>query len=128
DARPGHYAHPADTECGKDLVRSEASAWLQQQWNRSQLLRDAVEILVPAQEDLVVDERRRRVEAVVQLVLGEHLERRAVADDERDAFAPGDVGAALRADGRREDIRDAVETLKLVMRCAGLCVDGGENP
>ena len=30
-ARAVHFTHPARAECGQDLVRSEASAWLQQQ-------------------------------------------------------------------------------------------------
>ena len=38
-------------------------------------LRDRVEVLVAAQEHLVVDQRRRRVEPVVERVLRQHLDR-----------------------------------------------------
>ena len=60
---------------------------------------DAVELLVPAKEDLVVDERRRGVEPVVERVLREHLERRSGANHERRAFASGDIDAPRAATG-----------------------------
>ncbi len=63
------------------------------------LRRDRGEVLVPAQVDGGVDERGRRVEPVVQRVLGEHLVGRAVLDDDGRAVAAGNVDATLRADG-----------------------------
>src|SRR2546425_8366410 len=77
------------------------------------LFADAVEVLITAQEHLVIHERRRCIEPIIELVLRQHLERWTVLDDERHAFAAGQVDAALRADRGREHVGHAVEPLKL---------------
>src|SRR5215208_5439114 len=61
-----------------------------------------VEILESPQIEFVVHQRRRRIEAVVQRVLRQDLERRAVLDHERGAFLSGEVDPPFGADRRRE--------------------------
>jgi hypothetical protein len=60
--------------------------------------RDAVQIAIAAQIELVVHQRRRGVEPIVERVGRQHLEARSVADDERRPVAAGDVHTALRSD------------------------------
>ena len=60
--------------------------------------RDAVQIAIAAQVELVVHQRRRGVEPIVEHVGRQHLEARSVADDERHPVAAGDVHTALRSD------------------------------
>src|SRR5215204_370896 len=82
-------------------------------------LADCVQIFVAAQEDLVVHERRGRVESVIQRVLRQHFERRPGLDDYGRAFTAREVDASLCGDRRGEDIRHTVEPLILIMRLAG---------
>src|SRR5262245_47309652 len=60
---------------------------------------DAVEVLAAAQVDLAVDERRRRVEAVVEPVRGQELQLRAGREHGDRPFAARDVDASGGADG-----------------------------
>src|SRR5262245_59799469 len=58
-----------------------------------------VQVSVTAQIKFTINQRRRGIEAVVQCVLGQNLERRALPQYDRRAVAPGDIHATGRADG-----------------------------
>ena len=55
---------------------------------------DAIQILVPAHEELLADQGWRRVDPLVELVGREHVEFTAVLEHERHAVAARDVNAA----------------------------------
>src|SRR6185436_15205217 len=93
----------------------------------SLLTRNRVEEFVPPHIHRRLDERGRRIEAVLERVLREDLVLGTVAKDERDTVAPGDVDPPLRADGRREHFAELREPLGLVVRLARLGVEGREN-
>ncbi len=57
---------------------------------------DRVEVLVAAQIEVAIDHRRRRIEAVVQRVLRDHLERRPVLQHDRRAVAAREYRRVLR--------------------------------
>src|SRR5215207_6530829 len=88
---------------------------------------DRIQALVAANVDGVADNRRRGVDAVVEGVLADHLERRAVLEHERGARTGGDVDPPRGADRRREHLVEAVQPLCLVVRLAGLRVEGRQN-
>lgn len=58
-------------------------------------LRNPVQITVSAQVDLAIHQCRRRVEAVVERIGGEHLEGRAVFEHQRRTFPSSDVDTAV---------------------------------
>src|SRR5437667_9528212 len=84
-------------------------------------------MLVPAKQNLAVHHGGGRVESIIELVLREHLERRAVSDHDRVAFAACQVGTPTRAHGRGEDVRLAVAASQLLMGLAGRGVGPGES-